>query len=80
MGETEIFIHQTKEAAEEEFKFWQSISEVTVLLISPADVVSMRGVAPDLIRWESGKDRDWHVVIATRAKDIVADKAISQAA
>jgi hypothetical protein len=42
-----------------------------VAIAGPTEIVKVKGSAPDEIRWDSGPDFDWYVVITSTDDNLV---------
>lgn len=76
MDVSKVFLFTDAEKAQEKFAFYKNLEHHNTLLIGPTDVFRITGSAPNKIEWSSGKDRDWFMVIVTKAEVWIAGDGV----
>jgi hypothetical protein len=64
MGNVTIKCFKTADEASGEANFAKGAGR-KVAVAGPTEIVKVKGNAPDEIKWDSGPDFDWYVVITT---------------
>lgn len=78
MSVSKIYLFSSQREAQNEFGQNKSSNNYNTLLIGPTDIFRIEGESPNTIEWNSGPEKDWYMVVVTKADVWTAGEGVGE--